>query len=45
MRLKIRYDGKSWKILGFRVEVNKALVRRSKSLWAQIGHILHLAII
>jgi len=26
MRLKIRCDGKSWKILGFWVEVNKAEV-------------------
>ena len=25
MRLKIRCDGESWKFLGFRVEVNKAL--------------------
>jgi len=27
MRLKIRCNGESWKILGFWVEVNKALVR------------------
>jgi len=28
MRLKIRCDGESWKILGFRMEVNKALVQK-----------------